>query len=644
MRAEISPQALAKAPIESEEEARAFVERLLWPEGPHCPRCNKTVAAFSVRRPKRADGGYECKVCRKHFTVKSQTIFAKTPLPWVKIIEIIRCFKSGIHRPGIRQVARDVGVDAAAIRRRYAKRLPIQLHKVSVWNMADKKEDSRATKLAANKIKRSNAGKLGAAARAAKYTPAQISERVKEGWAKRKKVLDEVFSPEETQRRFNACLTAAFNCSPERLKELAALPGPTPVLQEMSTGHMEAVAHIRVLERKEREAKPRAAILTGPNNGPLSELLQEAAETLGYPVGGPGDGEGHATMSAKTERDEAISNVMALTNFPSSEARLRVLKELLCLSDEDLQKRSFMVAAHALRNGDVEKRLLAGRLMRLRMGNDETEAKTAAAIELVRNGSLVSPAARQAGAHKTTVFARLRAMHARGETEGWWTPAYYEAAPIVEKGKKRSREESDALREFNAKAERLARDREKREVEIETALRVTEKLASPERQDAAIELVKRFGLTAGFLADRLDLNHSRLCDRLRMLWAKDEITNWKPSAAYIKRAGSLEGARKLALEGGSAWSRSPLQEGPAWDLAREALAYCVDAGFNVTEACAETGADIWKVQTLIGDKIEAGESLGHYTEAKRRTRSNSAIQKAKARQHETDLEEDDDAS
>src|SRR5689334_18498036 len=67
----------------SEAEAEAAFKRFRWPETsgePVCPACG-VLDVYSYRRPS-GTALFECKACKKHFSITSQTLFAahKAPL------------------------------------------------------------------------------------------------------------------------------------------------------------------------------------------------------------------------------------------------------------------------------------------------------------------------------------------------------------------------------------------------------------------------------------------------------------------------------------------------------------------------------------------------------------------------------------
>ena len=55
--------------------ARAHLERLLWPNGPTCPRCGAAAARVTKLTGKSTRPGvYNCKDCRKPFSVTVGTV------------------------------------------------------------------------------------------------------------------------------------------------------------------------------------------------------------------------------------------------------------------------------------------------------------------------------------------------------------------------------------------------------------------------------------------------------------------------------------------------------------------------------------------------------------------------------------------
>lgn len=73
----------------SEPAARKMLERLRWPNGPVCPHCGTVDEASRMESAdetenKLRDGVYNCRACRKPFTVSIGTIFEGSHLPLSK--------------------------------------------------------------------------------------------------------------------------------------------------------------------------------------------------------------------------------------------------------------------------------------------------------------------------------------------------------------------------------------------------------------------------------------------------------------------------------------------------------------------------------------------------------------------------------
>lgn len=86
-----------------DEKARAYMERLRWPNGPICPHCG-SIFAYPLQAKPGSDrpvrpGVYKCKDCRKQFTVTVGTIFQGSHIPlhkWLIAIHLLCASKKGI--------------------------------------------------------------------------------------------------------------------------------------------------------------------------------------------------------------------------------------------------------------------------------------------------------------------------------------------------------------------------------------------------------------------------------------------------------------------------------------------------------------------------------------------------------------------
>jgi transposase-like protein len=90
---------LSQPHIHSEASAYAFVERILWPNGPVCPRCKETKRVGKLNGKSTRVGVYKCYVCRKPFRVTVGTVFESSHIPlhkWLQAFLLMCASKKGI--------------------------------------------------------------------------------------------------------------------------------------------------------------------------------------------------------------------------------------------------------------------------------------------------------------------------------------------------------------------------------------------------------------------------------------------------------------------------------------------------------------------------------------------------------------------
>jgi len=78
----------------SAESARDYFEAMRWPGGASCPACNETA-----RIGRRKGGYYRCYACRTDFTVRTGTIFERSPIPlnkWLYAMYLLVTSRKGI--------------------------------------------------------------------------------------------------------------------------------------------------------------------------------------------------------------------------------------------------------------------------------------------------------------------------------------------------------------------------------------------------------------------------------------------------------------------------------------------------------------------------------------------------------------------
>ncbi|HJU17978.1 MAG TPA: IS1595 family transposase [Stellaceae bacterium] len=88
--------------------AREHLEKLLWPHGPHCPRCGVMGDRITKLQGKSTRPGvYKCKDCRKPFTVTVGTIMERSHIPlskWVLAAQLMASSKKGFSAHELHRV------------------------------------------------------------------------------------------------------------------------------------------------------------------------------------------------------------------------------------------------------------------------------------------------------------------------------------------------------------------------------------------------------------------------------------------------------------------------------------------------------------------------------------------------------------
>jgi transposase-like protein len=93
----------------NEEAAIAYAECRLWPNGPVCPHCGVVGEASRSKGKTTRPGLWNCRACRKPFTVKIGTIFESSHVPlhiWLQTIYLFCSSKKGY---ATRQLQRTLG-------------------------------------------------------------------------------------------------------------------------------------------------------------------------------------------------------------------------------------------------------------------------------------------------------------------------------------------------------------------------------------------------------------------------------------------------------------------------------------------------------------------------------------------------------
>lgn len=93
---------LSKPYFHNEAAAFAFVESIIWPNGPTCPKCGAVdrISAIAPNPEKRVRYGLKkCGHCKSQFTVRMGTIFEESKLPmtkWLQAIFLMCASKKGV--------------------------------------------------------------------------------------------------------------------------------------------------------------------------------------------------------------------------------------------------------------------------------------------------------------------------------------------------------------------------------------------------------------------------------------------------------------------------------------------------------------------------------------------------------------------
>ena len=78
---------LSKKYFHNERAAFAYLEAILWPDGPICPHCGVIDSAGKLKGESTRIGLWKCYACRKQFTVKVGTVFEHGRVPLHKFLQ-----------------------------------------------------------------------------------------------------------------------------------------------------------------------------------------------------------------------------------------------------------------------------------------------------------------------------------------------------------------------------------------------------------------------------------------------------------------------------------------------------------------------------------------------------------------------------
>lgn len=100
---------LNAAHFANEDAAIGYVEARLWPNGATCPHCGTVGEATKMKGKTTRPGLWNCRACRKQFTVKMRTVFESSHVPlhvWLQVIYLFCSSKKGF---ATRQIQRTLG-------------------------------------------------------------------------------------------------------------------------------------------------------------------------------------------------------------------------------------------------------------------------------------------------------------------------------------------------------------------------------------------------------------------------------------------------------------------------------------------------------------------------------------------------------
>ena len=100
---------LATVSAFTEDQARETFERIRWPNGPVCPKCGTVGDATKMKGKTTRPGLWNCRACRKPFTVNISTVFESSHVPlhiWLQVIYLFCSSKKGF---ATRQIQRTLG-------------------------------------------------------------------------------------------------------------------------------------------------------------------------------------------------------------------------------------------------------------------------------------------------------------------------------------------------------------------------------------------------------------------------------------------------------------------------------------------------------------------------------------------------------
>lgn len=94
----------------NEDAARAYFERLHWPEGPVCPHCGVVNEATVLEGGAHRSGLYKCRACEKQFSVTVGTVMESSHVPLHKWALAFRLMAGSKKGGSAHQLMRELGL------------------------------------------------------------------------------------------------------------------------------------------------------------------------------------------------------------------------------------------------------------------------------------------------------------------------------------------------------------------------------------------------------------------------------------------------------------------------------------------------------------------------------------------------------
>ena len=105
----MSASALSDAALHDEAAALAYLEAVLWPNGPTCPHCGAADRIYALKGKSTRAGVRKCGHCKKPFTVTVGTVMERSKVPlhkWVQAIVLMTCSKKGVSAHQLHRILR----------------------------------------------------------------------------------------------------------------------------------------------------------------------------------------------------------------------------------------------------------------------------------------------------------------------------------------------------------------------------------------------------------------------------------------------------------------------------------------------------------------------------------------------------------